>query len=208
MKDRVGIVVVSHSLDVARGTVDMVRQMVGDEVPLAYSGGNPDGGLGTDVASILAAIKQVWSPSGVAMLVDCGDPRPALEHEGPLGRLVPVQLADAAGLEPHVDQGEVGGRGYLADRRLPRPAAFPHLDVAVGEGPSQGRQRATVCRRRPEPVWTLRLTSWVSRTEGLSPFIATDRLGRVIASCKRPGFGLPRPGKYCARGGRNRCGPC
>jgi dihydroxyacetone kinase phosphotransfer subunit len=72
MKDRVGIVVVSHSADVARGTVDMVRQMVGDEIPLAYSGGNPDGGLGTNVASILEAIKQAWSSRGVAILVDLG----------------------------------------------------------------------------------------------------------------------------------------
>jgi PTS hybrid protein len=72
MKDRVGIVVVSHSSDVARGTIDMVRQMVGDEIPLAYSGGNPDGGLGTNVASILEAIKQAWSSRGVAILVDLG----------------------------------------------------------------------------------------------------------------------------------------
>ena len=72
MSDRVGIVIVSHSRDVARGTVDMVRQMVGDEVALAFSGGNAEGGLGTDVASILAAINEVWSPRGVALLVDLG----------------------------------------------------------------------------------------------------------------------------------------
>jgi dihydroxyacetone kinase phosphotransfer subunit len=71
-RDHVGIVVVSHSRDVAKGTIDMVRQMVGDEVPLAYSGGNPEGGLGTDVASILEAIHRAWSPRGVAILVDLG----------------------------------------------------------------------------------------------------------------------------------------
>ena len=70
--NRVGIVIVSHSAEVARGTVDMVRQMVGHEVPVAASGGNPAGGLGTDVASIVAAIKKVWSPKGVAILVDLG----------------------------------------------------------------------------------------------------------------------------------------
>ena len=72
MSERVGIVIVSHSADVARGTVDMVRQMVGDEVPIACSGGNPDGGLGTDVAGIQQAIRQVWSDKGVAVLVDLG----------------------------------------------------------------------------------------------------------------------------------------
>ncbi len=72
MSDNVGIVIVSHSPEVARGTVDMVRQMVGDEVKLACSGGNADGGLGTDVAAIMAAIEEAWSPSGVALLVDLG----------------------------------------------------------------------------------------------------------------------------------------
>ena len=68
----VGIVIVSHSPDVAKGTADMVRQMVGPEVPLAWCGGNPDGGLGTDVGAILAAIDQAWSDAGVAVLVDLG----------------------------------------------------------------------------------------------------------------------------------------
>ncbi len=72
MTDRVAIVIVSHSPLVAQGTADMVRQMVGDEVKVAFAGGNPDGGLGTDVAKILAAIEQVWSPAGVAVLVDLG----------------------------------------------------------------------------------------------------------------------------------------
>jgi PTS hybrid protein len=72
MTGRVALVIVSHSAEVARGTVEMVRQMVGHEVPIAHSGGNPAGGLGTDVASILAAIKQVWTPKGVAILVDLG----------------------------------------------------------------------------------------------------------------------------------------
>jgi dihydroxyacetone kinase phosphotransfer subunit len=68
----VGIVIVSHSPDVARGTADMVRQMVGDEVPLAWCGGTTDGRLGTSVESILAAIDNAWSESGVAILVDLG----------------------------------------------------------------------------------------------------------------------------------------
>ncbi|MEQ8967991.1 MAG: dihydroxyacetone kinase phosphoryl donor subunit DhaM [Azospirillaceae bacterium] len=69
---RVGLVIVSHSPEIARGTVDMVRQMVGDEVAIAATGGNADGGLGTDVARIVAAIEEVWTPKGVAVLVDLG----------------------------------------------------------------------------------------------------------------------------------------
>jgi dihydroxyacetone kinase phosphotransfer subunit len=68
----VGIVIVSHSPDVARGAADMVRQMVGAEVPLAWAGGNAAGGLGTDVQAIIDAIGRAWSEAGVAVLVDLG----------------------------------------------------------------------------------------------------------------------------------------
>ncbi len=70
--DTVGIVIVSHSPKVAEGAADMVRAMVGDGVRVACCGGNPAGGLGTDAARILAAIEEVWSPQGVAVLVDLG----------------------------------------------------------------------------------------------------------------------------------------
>ncbi len=72
MSERVGIVIVSHSPDVARGTADMVRQMVGSGVRLAWCGGDSDGGLGTDVAAIKVAIDEVFGPAGVALLVDLG----------------------------------------------------------------------------------------------------------------------------------------
>jgi PTS hybrid protein len=68
----VGIVIVSHSPKVAEGAADMVRQMVGDTVPLAYAGGNPEGGLGTSVEAILGAIDRAWSDAGVAVMVDLG----------------------------------------------------------------------------------------------------------------------------------------
>ena len=72
MSDMVGIVIVSHSKDIAKGTADMVRQMVGSEVKVAFCGGNPDGGLGTSVAGIIEAIDAAWSAKGVAILVDLG----------------------------------------------------------------------------------------------------------------------------------------
>jgi dihydroxyacetone kinase phosphotransfer subunit len=68
----VGIVIVSHSAKVAEGAADMVRQMVGNSVPVAHTGGNSDGGLGTDVGAIIAAIDHAWSDAGVAVLVDLG----------------------------------------------------------------------------------------------------------------------------------------
>ena len=94
MTDTVSIVIVSHSADVARGAADMVRQMVGDEVRVAPCGGNAEGGLGTDVGAIMAAIESVWTPKGVAVLVDLGgaetNSEMAIELLGPerAGRIV------------------------------------------------------------------------------------------------------------------------
>lgn len=68
----VGIVIVSHSPLVAEGAADMVRQMVGDEIKLAWCGGDPAGGLGTSVEAITAAIDKAWTDAGVAVLVDLG----------------------------------------------------------------------------------------------------------------------------------------
>lgn len=72
MTDCVSIVIVSHSPKVARGAADMVREMVGEEVRVAACGGNPAGGLGTDVAAIQEAIRSVYGEQGVALLVDLG----------------------------------------------------------------------------------------------------------------------------------------
>ncbi len=72
MSPCVGIVIVSHSADISKGTADMVRQMVGDAVQLAWCGGNRDGGLGSDYLDIKSAIESCWSPAGVALLIDLG----------------------------------------------------------------------------------------------------------------------------------------
>jgi len=72
MGKNVGIVIVSHSPDVAKGAADMVRQMVGTNVPLAWCGGNPAGGLGTSVEAIVNALELAWSEAGVVIMVDMG----------------------------------------------------------------------------------------------------------------------------------------
>jgi phosphoenolpyruvate---glycerone phosphotransferase subunit DhaM len=54
MSDNVGIVIVSHSPDVA------------------HCGGDPGGGIGTSVENIIAAIESAWSDKGVAVMFDLG----------------------------------------------------------------------------------------------------------------------------------------
>jgi len=68
----VAILIVSHSSDVARGTAEMARQMAGDDLAIAWTGGNPEGGLGTSMGAILEQLLAIWRPEGVAVLVDMG----------------------------------------------------------------------------------------------------------------------------------------
>lgn len=98
MSDKVSIVIVSHSPDIARGTADMVRQMVGEEVRVGWCGGNPDGGLGTSIEAITNAIESVYSPAGVAVLVDLGGAETNSEmaiEMLPDGRGARVQICNA-----------------------------------------------------------------------------------------------------------------
>ena len=72
MEALVGIVVVSHSAQIAAGTVELARQMAGDDLRIEAAGGMPDGSLGTDAAAIMAAISAADSGAGVLVLVDLG----------------------------------------------------------------------------------------------------------------------------------------
>ena len=98
-----------------------------------------------------------------ALRIDRGDPRGAIQHVGPLGLLVPMQLAHAAGIQPHVHAGDALGDAELAYRHLARPAAalLPH--VRVGKGEAQVGQGAVIGGRRIEHVGILLLAQPVAR---------------------------------------------
>jgi dihydroxyacetone kinase phosphotransfer subunit len=71
----VGIVVVSHSADVAEGTVALVRQLANldDDGPrLVAAGGLDDGSLGTDAVRIADAIGRAEAGAGVVVVADLG----------------------------------------------------------------------------------------------------------------------------------------
>ncbi len=68
----VGIVVVSHSRDIATGTVELASQMAGPDVRIIGAGGTPDGGLGTDADRVRQAIEDADQGEGVLVLGDLG----------------------------------------------------------------------------------------------------------------------------------------
>jgi PTS hybrid protein len=72
MEPLVGIVVVSHSAQIAAGTVELARQMAGDDLRIEAAGGTADGSLGTDAVAIMAAIQAAEGGAGVLVLMDLG----------------------------------------------------------------------------------------------------------------------------------------
>src|SRR6266480_358589 len=68
----VGLVIVSHSAQLAAGVVELAGQMIQGKTPIAAAGGASDDILGTSADKILAAILSVDGPDGVLVLLDLG----------------------------------------------------------------------------------------------------------------------------------------
>ena len=68
----VGLVIVSHSAQLAAGVVELAGQMTQGKTPIAAAGGAIDDILGTSADKILEAIQSVDGPDGVLVLLDMG----------------------------------------------------------------------------------------------------------------------------------------
>ena len=70
----VGLVLVSHSAQLAEGAAELARAMAGAEVRIVAAGGMepPETALGTDAVRVAAAIEAAWSERGVLVLMDLG----------------------------------------------------------------------------------------------------------------------------------------
>ncbi|HET9999746.1 MAG TPA: phosphoenolpyruvate--protein phosphotransferase [Ktedonobacteraceae bacterium] len=68
----VGLVIVSHSAQLAEGVAKLAGQMSQGKTPIAAAGGTLDDILGTSVERIVAAIQSVAGPDGVLVLLDLG----------------------------------------------------------------------------------------------------------------------------------------
>jgi PTS hybrid protein len=76
----VGIVVVSHSSELALGLADLAGQMASPDVRIEPAGGTADGGLGTDEARVRDAIRRADQGAGVALLADLGSAILTIRH--------------------------------------------------------------------------------------------------------------------------------
>ena len=68
----VGLVIVSHSAQLAEGVAELAGQMAQGKVAIAVAGGASDGTLGTSVEKIVDALNQVDGPDGILVLLDLG----------------------------------------------------------------------------------------------------------------------------------------
>src|SRR5947209_11179528 len=68
----VGLVIVSHSHQLALGVAELATQMTQGKTPIAAAGGTVEEILGTSADKILAAIQSVDGPHGVLVLLDLG----------------------------------------------------------------------------------------------------------------------------------------
>jgi len=96
----VGIVLVSHSAELAQGAVNLAAQVSGGTVTIVAAGGTDDGDLGTSAAKVERALRQADQGAGVVVLPDLGSAvltvRAVLEDYGSAGG---VLLADAPFVE-------------------------------------------------------------------------------------------------------------
>ncbi|MCA9970815.1 MAG: PTS-dependent dihydroxyacetone kinase phosphotransferase subunit DhaM, partial [Anaerolineales bacterium] len=91
----VGIVIVSHSRQLAEGVLELARQMAQQPVPLAAAGGidDPEHPIGTSAVKVFEAINAVYGDDGVLVLMDLGSALLSAETA--------LELLDAA-QRPHV----------------------------------------------------------------------------------------------------------
>ena len=103
--ERVGVVLVAHSREVAAATADLARTLVGtgDPAPIAVAGGREDGGVGTSSALVEAAVKQADTGRGVVVLCDMGSAvltvKSLLAETGAHALPPDVRIADAPFVE-------------------------------------------------------------------------------------------------------------
>ena len=76
----VGIVVVSHSRDIASGLAELAGQVAGPDVRIEAAGGGPEGTLGTEEARVADAIERADAGDGVVILCDLGSAVLTVRH--------------------------------------------------------------------------------------------------------------------------------
>ncbi len=111
----VGIVVVSHSSELARGVAELAGQVAGPQVRIEPAGGTADGGLGTDEDRVREAIARAEQGEGVLVLGDLGSAILTVRHVLERRSNGHVRLADAPLVEGAVAAAVTSSAGAELD---------------------------------------------------------------------------------------------
>lgn len=98
---RVGVVLVSHSRELAAATAGLAAALVGtgDPAPVALAGGLPDGGVGTSAELVRTAVAEAGEGAGVVVLCDMGSAVLTVKSLLGTGELADARLVDAPFVE-------------------------------------------------------------------------------------------------------------
>ncbi len=163
---RVGIVLVSHSMDLAMAARRLADEVAGEHPPrIAIAAGRADGGTGTNATRVAAAISEASQGRGVVVITDLGSAvlsaDMALEQ---LGGRIAVRVVAApfvegllaaavrAGIGDDLDTVAAEAEAALSPKSalLQRPAAEPGgparppAELADDDGPTASAQAAVV----------------------------------------------------------------
>ena len=108
----VGIVLVSHSAELAAGAAHLAAQVSGGTVTIIAAGGTDDGDLGTSAAKVADGLRRADQGAGVVVLPDLGS----------------AVLTVKAVLEDHIGKGTV----LLADAPFVEGAVAATVTAAAG----------------------------------------------------------------------------
>jgi phosphoenolpyruvate---glycerone phosphotransferase subunit DhaM len=117
----VGLVLVSHSAEIADGLAKLVAQVAGESVPVVAAGGGPDGTLGTDGGRVLEALQEAAGPAGAVVLMDLGSSVLSVRAafaELPEETVAQLRIADAPLVEGAIAAGVTASIGGSVDEVL------------------------------------------------------------------------------------------
>ncbi|WP_447004007.1 dihydroxyacetone kinase phosphoryl donor subunit DhaM [Saccharothrix isguenensis] len=134
----IGLVVVSHSRQLASGVAELAGQMA-PSVKIVPSGGDGSGGLGTDYAAVGEAIAQADSGAGVVVLFDLGSAKMVADMaaEEAVGSVVVVDAPLVEGAVAAAVRAQ-GGAGLSEVAAAAASAASASASAGAGAGAEDG----------------------------------------------------------------------
>ena len=173
----VGIVLVSHSAQVAEGAVELAREMAGPGASIVAAGGLdlPGRPLGTDAALVAQAVDRAWSDDGVLVLMDLGSAVMSAEMALeliPAERRSKVLLCDAPVVEGAVAAAVAARLGQplaqvAAEARGGLAGKIAHLAASPGQPADQEPAEPAGGAPSPDADGTLEMRISVSNRLGL-----------------------------------------